>query len=387
MRTAILPAVLALALFGGCAAKVGEKTRTLELSDPPAEARASPAPVPAKSPPPPPPPPAPTTAAGAPTPAPSEGNWVPVSRKTIRTYYPAVGIFRARRTTKLGSQVNGRVKEVLVDVGDRVKAGQELIRLDPAFFEIEVAQKKADLETARVGLEDAELNLKRMKNLWDKPDGKEPSIPRKLFDDAQSHYQTDQAHLKQAEEAVRNAEERLRESVIRAPYDGVVAHRMVDPGEPVTSAPITSLLEIQEMDVLDLEFSLPQEMLSRVRTGTRVEFEAEGVEGGAARGEISIVYPAVDELTRSFRSRVVVENEGMKFRPGLLVKARVVDREEKDVLVVPSSALSRSASGWQALVLAEGPPARRAVELGVRTEDESEVKAGLSEGERVWVPR
>jgi len=172
-------------------------------------------------------------------PAPSlgEGAWGPVERGAVTAFHPAPGILRARQTTRLGSQVNGRVREVLVDVGDRVKAGQELLRLDPAFFEIEVALRKADVEAARVMKADAELNFGRMKNLWEKPDGKDPSVPRKLFDDARARLETASAGEKQALEALANAEERRKESVIRAPYDGVIARRMVDAGEPVTSAP------------------------------------------------------------------------------------------------------------------------------------------------------
>jgi len=321
------------------------------------------------------------------TPSPRDGSWIEVRRAGISRTYPAVGIFLARRTTRLGSQVNGRVQEVLVDVGDRVKKGQELIRLDPTFFEIELARKKAEIDTARIDQSDAELNFERMKNLWMKPEGKEPSVPRKLFDDAKTRHERAAARLRQSQEAIREAEEKLDETRIRAPYDGVISDRMVDPGEPVTSAPITHLIEVQEIDILDLEFSLPQDMISRVRKGTGIEFDVEGVEGGPGSGEISAIYPAMDEKTRSFRCRVQVKNEDLKYRPGLLVKVRVVDREVGDTLVVPARALSQTAAGWQALVLVDERPERRSVQVGLRTDDRLEIKEGLVEGDRIWLPR
>ena len=74
----------------------------------------------------------------------------------------------------MGPQVSGRVSEVLVDVGDRVERGQALARIDPAFHEIRVAQREADVKAARIALEDAELNFGRMRNLWEKPGGAEP---------------------------------------------------------------------------------------------------------------------------------------------------------------------------------------------------------------------
>jgi RND family efflux transporter MFP subunit len=316
-----------------------------------------------------------------------DGAWVPVARGTVAAAHPAIGIFRARQTTKLGSQVNGRVLEVLVDVGDRVKAGQELVRLDPAFFRIEVAQKKADLDAAMVARADAELNFGRMKNLWDKPDGKEPSIPRKLFDDAKARLDSAVAHEAQARESLANAEERLKEAAIRAPYDGVVSRRMVDPGEPVTSAPVTELLEVREVERLDLEFSLPQELLAKVRQGTRVEYEVEGIRDGKGSGQVEVIFPALDEATRSFRCRLTVPNGEMKCRPGALVKVMLIVDEVKDALAVPLSALSRAGAGWEATVLANGRPERRAVEIGVRAAELVEVRSGLGEGEKVWVPR
>jgi RND family efflux transporter MFP subunit len=324
---------------------------------------------------------APATQATAP-----RGEWVSVRRGTIRSAVPAVGVLRARQTTKLGPQVSGRVEKVIVDVGDVAKKGQELVRLDPVFFEIERSQRAADLEAAKAALWEAETQYTRMKNLWEKPEGKEPSIPKKLFDDAKARFDGARARLTQAQEALRYAEERLRETVIRAPYDAVVTQRLVDAGEPVTSTPVTHLLEVQEVGTLDLEFSLPQELLSRVRIGTPVTFEAEGVEGAKGEGEVAVVFPAVDEASRSFRLRVVVPNPSGLYRPGMLLRVRAVDREVKDALVLPRKAVTETASGWQALAANSETPVARAIRLGVVTEAEVEVKEGLREGEKVLVP-
>lgn len=102
-------------------------------------------------------------------------------RGTIRQLVPAVGSFRARQTTRLGAQVSGRVLAVLVDVGERLKKDQELIRLDPALFQIERAQREAELEAAKVALAEAELNYTRMKNLWEKPEGGTTIYPQEAL--------------------------------------------------------------------------------------------------------------------------------------------------------------------------------------------------------------
>lgn len=359
------PLVALLVVFGGCG---GEKESSAEGVGPSA------GPV------------RPVSAAVSPAAAPN-GAWVKAVRGEVKDYVPAVGSFRARRITQIGSQVSGRVEEVLVDVGDVVKKDQVLVRLDPVFFDIEVAQARAKLEAAKAALADAELNYRRMKNLWDKPtSGGPPSVSRKLYDDAKLRVDATTADHRQAVQAVRYAEQRRKETEVRAPYDAVVCKRLVDPGEPVTAAPATYLLVIQEVGTLDLEFSLPQSLLSIIRVGTPVEFEVEGISDGKGVSTIAIIFPAVDEATRSVHCRAYVPNPGLKYRPGLLAQVRVLSRAVHDALVVPRPAVTQTATGWQVLVSNDGHPVPRAVSVGVVTEDRVEVTGGLEKGAEVFVP-
>jgi len=327
----------------------------------------------------PPPPPAPKPQA-------IRGTWVEAQSKDLRRFATAAGTFRPRQSTRVGSQVSGRVKDVLVDVGATVRKGQDLVRLDPVMFEIEVSQRKADLDAAKVAQAEAELNLKRMKALWEKPTGETPSIPRKLFDDAVSRNDAAAARIKQAETGLKYAEERLRETTIKAPFDGVVSRRFVDDGEPVTSMPITALVEIQDTSVLELEFSLPQELLRVIRAGTPVEFEAEGVQGTRRPGKIDVVFPALDESTRSFRCRVLVENPDLKYRAGLLGRVRVVEEEVKDALTIPRAAATPAGDLWQVLGNGGDGPAPRPVKVGLVTEEDVQILEGLKAGDRVLLP-
>ncbi|GMU82405.1 MAG: hypothetical protein AMXMBFR47_22760 [Planctomycetota bacterium] len=356
------------------------------------------------------------------------GEWGVVQRRTLQQFTPAVGSFRARQTTSLGPQVAGRVLDVLVDVGVIVQTGQELVRLDPELFQIEVEQRSADLETshakakgaeetlktlhadvqvAKAALAEAELEHNRMKNLWEKPSGETPSIPKQRYDIAffaleqakarhraaesrvseqEAKVKEMEAGVKQAEEAVRHAQERLDETIIRAPYHAIVTKRLVDPGEPVTATPITRLLEVQDIARLYLEFSLPQELLSVVRTGTPVTFGAEGVDSAESSGEVATVFPAIDEATRSFRCRTIVENTNQRFRPGMLCRVQVISREAPDALAVPRAALRSAASGWKVIVSNDGHPVERIVQIGLLTDEWAEVKDGLRDGDKVLLP-
>lgn len=368
--------------------------------------------------------PAPVEKEGPAVAAPAE-KWATVRRGTLRVTVGALGTFRARRTTQIGPQVSGRVAEVLVEEGDIVQAEQELVRLDSALFRIELDQRRAALSAGEAGLEslrqkiataeaeitqaevslrDAELQWQRMRNLWEKPGGEAPSIPRKLYDDAalrrdqaaagleaaksrrleaEARLRESEAGLQQAREAVRWAEERLRETVVRAPYAAVVVHRWVHPGEAVNSAPVTRLLELQETGVLELDFPLPQPLLSRIGVGAPVEFAVEGLDGFRGEGQVAVVLPTIDESTRTFRCRVRVENRDGRLRPGLLAQVRAVESEARDVVIVPRRALLETAAGVRVAVEVDGASAGRTISIGRRTEEEAEVLEGLREGDRV----
>lgn len=355
--------------------------------------------------------------------------WVAVGRGPVRQTVPAVGSFEARQTTLLGPQVGGRVLEILVDVGDRVARDQPLLELDPTFFEIEVRQRQSGVAAARARVdtlkkaiataeseversdatrEDAELDLTRMKHLWEKPSGQTPSIPRQRYDravyrarqaraahvsaklmveEARSRLREAEAAVSQAEAGLANSRERLEETTIVAPFDGVVTRRLVDTGERVNATPVTHVLEIQETGVLELVFTLPQPLLARVAIGTPVRFRADGVEGGEGEGKVAVIHPDLDPRTRSVRCRVYVDNGTRRLRPGLLARVDVRLECAADAVAVPRAGLRRDDAGWFVTVRKDGRPVRRDVVVGLVGDREAEIRQGLAPGEEVRVER
>ncbi len=315
-----------------------------------------------------------------------------VRRGSLRVYTPTIGSIRARQTTRLGPQVSGRVKEVLVDVGHYVTKGQVLVRLDPAFFEIDIQQREAAVKSAKGALAAAEADLvfrqrelDRQKDLHDRGAGstKEYDDARTAFDRALASRDEQRGKLAEAEQRLRYAKQSLAETEILAPYDGVITARLVDVGEPAPTMPPTQVLEIQEVNTLYLEFSLPQETRERVKEGTPLEFEVEGVPGGVGIATVDTVFPAIDAATRSFRCRAVISNTTRRYQPGMLAKVRVLTGEAVGALLVPRQALVSTASGWQVTVLEGEHPRQRTVSVGLMTDEAAEILEGLEEGEAV----
>lgn len=234
-----------------------------------------------------------------------------------------VGNLYPSTACKIGSQVPGRVEEVFVEVGDSVKKGQPLIQLDKKQFEIDFVQKEALVQSAKNELQDAEINYNRMKKLWEKPAGEAPTISQKKFEESKLRYEQAKTQLVQGEQELKRAKLRLSEATIRASFDGVVTDRLVDPGETIANIPSTYLIEIQSTNPLFLEFSIPQIYLKTVKVGTPITFEVEGAEKPKYYAKVDLIYPNVDETTRTVKYRAIVDNSSQELRPGSLAKVEI----------------------------------------------------------------
>ena len=229
-----------------------------------------------------------------------------------------IGTVCARQKTTLGSVLSGRVDEVLVDVGDVVEKGQPLLRLDTKLLSIALAEAGACLQSAKVDFADALRNYERMKNLFEKPSGPSPVISQKRLEDAEVRCSQARTALTRADEAHKRAKQQLVEATISAPYAGVITKRYVHPGEPVTAAPVIKLIEMVSVEAPYVEFSIPQMQGTHVRVGTVVSVRIEGKADADLAAPVELMYPDVDEKTRSTKCRAALP--AGEFSPGALVR-------------------------------------------------------------------
>ena len=236
--------------------------------------------------------------------------------------YPVTGTLYPILVTTISSQVSGRVNQVLADVGDRVAQDQVLVLIDPVFLEIEYKKQQAALDLAKIAYQQAKREFIRMRNLWEKREKDRSSISRKQFDDAKFLWEQKKILLDQVLIDLEKIKIQLDETSIKAPYAGVITKRFIDPGEAVTVIPLVPILEIMDLSQLILEFSLPQDMLSLVHPGFLVHAEIEGQQK-SFDGRIQKILPAVDASNRSFKCRVIVDNEHLNLQPGLSLTAKI----------------------------------------------------------------
>ena len=244
----------------------------------------------------------PTTAESS-TVAPTEG-------RTTGTTTP-------REEAQVGPKGQGLLDKIFVREGDRVRRGTVLFRQDTRDAELRVAQAKAQLESARVGLKAAEIEHARTKQLFEKG-----AASAMQWDQVQAQTDAARASAQQAKVMVDIAEKALADAVIRSPIDGVVTAKLKSEGEMVTMMPPTVVVVVQDQSVLDLRFRLPEMALRALKTGQpiTVRFEALGV---TRQAKVSRINPTVDPRTRTVEVIASIPNKDGALRSGLLAQVEM----------------------------------------------------------------
>lgn len=221
------------------------------------------------------------------------------SYKTIGTIYP-------QYRSVLGSQVAGCVQEICVEVGDTVKKGDVLLKLDPTLFEIAVIEAESSRELATIEWQDASKDFERMKKLFEKPDGETPSISLKRFEEAKSRAEKGRITVQKAEEMLKRAKQNREDANIKAPFDGVVTKRFVHPGESVSVTPVVKLIEVLSLNHAFIEFSVPQHYVQAIHIGSKISLHMEGVALEEMTVPIDRIFPDIEEKTRAFKCRATL---------------------------------------------------------------------------------
>jgi membrane fusion protein, multidrug efflux system len=347
----------------------------------------------------------------APTPAQPQAVAVHVVTANIEqwpTIYEATGTVRARTSAIISAKWMGYVREVKVQVGDRVREGQLLVALDArdldasanraaaARDEVRNAIPEADsaVAAAKASLDLAQSTFKRMNELYEKK-----SISDQEFDEASAKRKAAQAafemarakrsqldaKLAQAGEEVRATQVTRSYAEVQAPFAGIVTAKSVDPGNLAT--PGAPLLTI-ERDGYRLEASVEESKLSSIRLGQPVSVTLDGI-NHTFDARVSEIVPAVDAASRAYTVKIDLPGEP-SLRSGIFGHARF-RLGSRQVLAIPFAAVSERGQLQSVFVEEQGVEEHglartRLITLGDKSKDEVEVLSGLSAGDKVILP-
>jgi RND family efflux transporter MFP subunit len=300
----------------------------------------------------------------------------PVAKTTVPVIYQSQGFIEAVHKATMKAETSGRLAQVYFDVDDIVAKGAIIARFRNT-------RQKAELDLAQAGLEEAEAehnrslaDFERVQDLYEKK-----LVAVSALDKANADLKTAKARLDAAAARIKKAEEEYENTIIRAPYSGIVTKRHVEVGEAVN--PGSPLVSGISLDLIRAVVDIPQAYVDSVRANKRVIIYLSA--GRQLSSEKITVFPYANEKSHTFRVRVELPRGIEGVYPGMMVKLGFVV-EQKEVLAVPKSAIvNRGEISAVYVQHKDGHIAMRQVRLGENIDDRlAAVQAGLSINEPVF---
>jgi RND family efflux transporter MFP subunit len=356
----------------------------------------------------------PTVEAALPEPAPVAVRVATVERQSIDRFLRVTGSLAADEQADVAAEIGGRVIGTPVERGTRVAAGAVLIRIsgteaDASLREAEAnaAQLEArlglgvgqafdpihvpDVLNAKASLDWAEADFNRIKALLDQKVVSQAEYEQRLtqVQAARQQYQTALNGAQQSFRSLQAARARVdlarkssADTVVRAPFSGIVAERLVSTGDYVTRG--MKIATVVRIDPVRVELTVPEQYLSLVKAGQAVRLSVDAYPGEVFTAKVRFVSPSLKTNQRALTVEAIAENTDNRLKPGLFVTALLQQPAPAPALLVPASAVETVAGTSRVFVIAaNGKVEERIVTLGEKVGDRVELATGIKDGEQV----
>jgi membrane fusion protein (multidrug efflux system) len=272
-----------------------------------------------------------------------------------------VGTVMAVNGVTVSTDLAGIVRQIAFESGSRVRAGDLLVRLD-------TTQEEAQLHQAEAQRDWAAISLQRDKDLLAKH-----AISQSDYDNAEANYRQGQA-------AVDQYKALIARKTLRAPFDGVAGIRQVNLGQYLREG--DPVVTVQAFDPIYVNFSLPQQDLSKLVVGGEVSLRVDAFGGRTFEGKITAINSMVDQATRNVQIQATLANPDWKLRPGMFAKVSVLLSERQNVVAIPATAIHYAPYGDSVFIVADMKDQKGQPYQGVR---EQFIKLGHSRGDMIAV--
>jgi RND family efflux transporter MFP subunit len=332
---------------------------------------------------------------------------VKVRKGNLKVAVSATGIVEPEYIVVIKSQASGEVEEVFVQEGDQVVKGTPLVKINPIVETRRVNQAQSDVRMAKARSSSAWLKYKYLKNQINvqKDLLKKGLVPGSTMADMEKDLGMQSAEgiladaqIAKAEEALKEAKDRLAETNIVSPTAGTVIDREVQPGQVVTSGTSSvsggnTLLQIANLTKLFVTIKVDEADVTKLHREQDAIITADGLPGQRFKGKVLRIAPkgTIESNVTVFEVVVAADERGSKaLRPQMSANVEVVVTERKGALIVPQRALERVGRGAKGAapeyVVRMTDGKKRQVKVGLMEAGQAEILSGLSEGEEVQVP-
>jgi RND family efflux transporter MFP subunit len=331
-----------------------------------------------------------------------------VKRAPVSEQILVVGNLIGAATVQVVPRVNGRLQAVSVKLGDSVREGQVIARVEDNEIREQVRQAEASYKVSEAAIRQrqadlklAQTNLDRSRSLYERQ-----LLPQQTFDDVDARHQAALAQLDLTRAQFEESKARLDElkitlsnTQIVSPVDGFVGKRFLDPGAfASTNAPVATVVDIRTVRMVA---NLVERDMRRVPAGTSANVEVDAFPGETFKGRVSRVAPVFDPATRTAEIEIEVPNTGFRLKPGMYSRVNLTVETKADAMTVPRNALidfegktgvftataqeqgARGTAGQSApgqkVMLAKFVP----VQVGIRDGERIEIVGGIADGTQV----
>lgn len=281
-------------------------------------------------------------------------------------------------TTRIASPIAGRVVQIGADPGDKVTDGQPLLWLSAPEF----ASARADLKKAQAELKQKQLAYDRAKTLFEGE-----VLAKKDLESSENDLKQSEAELQRAESRFANLNpsgDPDDKYILRAPLGGVVADRQVNPGTEVRPDAPNPLFIITDPQHLWVLLDLPERDMGKVKPGQQITVEVDAWPGKRFPGKVTKIGTVLDPATRRIQVRCSIANPELRLKPEMFARVTpLADSKHRHARVVNSSLLTQGLYTYVFVEQSPGVIEKRRISLSMQGHDESYVKEGLKEGERV----
>lgn len=294
---------------------------------------------------------------------------------TMPLEYRLDGVIEAAKQSTLSAQVSGRIEAINFDVDDQVNKGDVIVRVRDTEYRARLQKASAALAEAKAGFNDAQSEFMRIKGLY-----KDKVISKASFDKASANLESTQARVAANRASVNEAQEQLDNTIIRAPYSGIVVERHVELGESTNVG--QSIMSGYAAGELRVNVNVPQSIINTVRKHRKATILINKDEQVLEARKLT-VFPFADPENHSFKVRLDLPETASNLFPGMLVKVAFVTGNIQRLTIPASALVQRSEVVGVYLVGIEQQVIFRQVRSGIYKDDKVEIIAGLDAGESV----
>jgi len=301
-----------------------------------------------------------------------------VQEKNVRPFIEATGTLKADEEVIISSEVDGIVKHIRVEEGSAVSEGTLLIEVNQTDYLLDKQRSEAAVKQAEANLANVRSEFQRKESLY-----KEELVTRQQFDDISTRVILAEAEWARAKSILETSSERLSRTKIYSPLRAMVKEKRVSVGDYVRNG--SPLFQLIKVDPLKLIFPISEKEIARIKTGQEVDFTVDSFPDQTFKGRVSLLYPHVDERTRTLQVEATVPNTGRLLKPGLFVKATVYTGASHDVVVAPLTSLLYDNSTISLFVVEGNVAHARTVKTGNKYGEDIEITEGLKAQEQIVV--